>query len=62
MQVVLDQFEYSRARPNTVSYADISRILGVAAEEALYGNVNPEPIFRNAVQEANLYIQELDSN
>lgn len=60
MQVVLEQFDYARARPNTVSYADLSRILGVAVEEALYGNSNPEPILNQAVKEANTYIQALD--
>jgi ABC-type glycerol-3-phosphate transport system substrate-binding protein len=60
MQVVLEQFDYARARPNTVSYADLSRLLGVAVEEALYGNTNPAPILNNAVKEANIYIRELD--
>ncbi|MCK9526856.1 MAG: ABC transporter substrate-binding protein [Limnochordia bacterium] len=60
MQVVLEQFDYARARPNTVSYADLSRILGVAVEEALYGNTNPGPILDQAVKEANIYIRELD--
>ncbi|NLL47731.1 MAG: ABC transporter substrate-binding protein [Firmicutes bacterium] len=60
MQTVLEQFDYARARPNTVSYADISRILGVAVEEALYGNSDPGPILDNAVKEANIYIKELD--
>ena len=60
MQVVLEQSDYARARPNTVSYADLSRILGVAVEEALYGNINPEPILNQAVKEANTYIQALD--
>lgn len=60
MQVVLEQFDYARARPNTVSYADLSRILGVAVEEALYGSGNPQKILNNAVQEANVYIQTLD--
>ena len=62
MQVVMDQFDYSRARPNTTSYADLSRILGVAAEEALYGKADPGPILSNAVKEANLYIQALDNH
>jgi sn-glycerol 3-phosphate transport system substrate-binding protein len=60
MQIVLEQSDYARARPNTVSYADLSRILGVAVEEALYGNTNPEPILNHAVREANTYIQALD--
>lgn len=60
MQIVLDQFDYARARPNTVSYADLSRILGVAVEEALYGSGNPQRILDNAVQEANIYIETLD--
>lgn len=60
MQIVLDQSDYGRARPNTVSYADLSRILGVAVEEALYGNTNPKPILNNAVKEANTYIKALD--
>ena len=62
MQVVMDQFDSSRARPNTTSYADLSRILGVAAEEALYGKADPGPILNNAVKEANLYIQALDQH
>ncbi|HKM43600.1 MAG TPA: ABC transporter substrate-binding protein [Limnochordia bacterium] len=60
MQVVMEQSDYARARPNTVSYADLSRILGVAVEEALFGNTNPEPILNNAVKEANTYIKALD--
>ncbi len=60
MQIVLEQSDYGRARPNTVSYADLSRIIGVAVEEALYGNTNPQPILNNAVKEANAYIKALD--
>lgn len=60
MQVVISQSDYARARPNTVSYADLSRILGVAVEEALYGNMNPGPILDQAVKEANIYIDTLD--
>lgn len=60
MKIVVEQSDYSRARPNTVSYADLSRVLGVAAEEALYGNTNPAPILDSAVKEANIYIKQLD--
>jgi ABC-type glycerol-3-phosphate transport system substrate-binding protein len=60
MQVVLEQSDYGRARPNTASYADLSRILGVAVEEALYGNTDPKPILDQAVREANTYIETLD--
>ena len=60
MQIVLDQSDYGRARPNTVSYADLSRVLGVAVEEALFGNTDPQPILNNAVKEANTYINTLD--
>jgi len=57
VQVVIEQFQYARARPNEVSYADVSRILGVAVEEAVFGNLDPKPILDNAVAEANTYIE-----
>lgn len=57
IQVVIEQAQYAKARPNEVSYADVSRILGIAIEEALFGNIDPKPILDNAVLEANTYIQ-----
>jgi len=58
LQVVIRQAQYAKARPNTVSYADVSRILGVAVEEALFANINPQKTMDNAVLEANTYIFE----
>lgn len=58
MQVVIDQAEYAKARPNEVSYADVSRILGVAIEEALFSNLDPKPILDAAVEEANIFIEQ----
>ena len=58
VKVVIEQAQYAKARPNTVSYADVSRILGVAVEEALYANINPQKTMDNAVIEANTYIIE----
>lgn len=56
IQVVIDQAQYAKARPNVESYADVSRVLGIAAEEALHANVNPQKILDNAVLEANGFI------
>ena len=56
IQVVIEQAEYARARPNLVSYADVSRVLGIAVEEALFANIDPQQTLDNAVLEANGYI------
>lgn len=58
--VVIEQAPFGKARPNTVSYADVSRVLAVAVEEALFSNVDPKKALDNAVLEANGYIAELD--
>ncbi|HBG00153.1 MAG TPA: hypothetical protein DDW87_01070, partial [Firmicutes bacterium] len=56
IQVVIEQSKYAKARPNLVSYADVSRVLGIAIEEALYANIHPQQTLDNAVIEANGYI------
>lgn len=56
LKTVIKQAEFARARPNTVSYADVSRVLGIAVEEALYGKLDPQKILNNAVIEANSFI------
>lgn len=58
MKIVLEQAKYAKARPNTASYADVSRILGVAVEEVLFANSNSKRTLDNAVVEANTYIME----
>lgn len=56
IQTVIKQAQYARARPNVVSYADVSRVLGIAVEEALFANVHPQQTLDNAVVEANGFI------
>ncbi len=56
IQTAIAQSQYAKARPNQESYADVSRVLGIAVEEALYANTNPQRTLNNAVLEANGYI------
>lgn len=57
--IVVKQGEIARVRPNTTTYADMSVILAVAVEEALFGPSDPKAALDKAAVEANNLIKSM---
>lgn len=52
LETAFQELLYARARPNVISYADVSRVLGDAVERALYTGADPRMILSAAAAEA----------
>jgi len=54
--VALGELLYTRPRPNLSAYTEISRILGLALERALFGREDPQLVLEEAAEEAQRYL------
>ncbi|MFQ5795030.1 MAG: ABC transporter substrate-binding protein [Candidatus Bipolaricaulia bacterium] len=50
--VSIDGISYTRPRPNTPAYTDVSRVLAMAIERALFGRENPQQVLEEAARES----------
>lgn len=49
-QVIIDQMPYAIVRPNILAYAPGSREMGLAVEEAVFGNLDPQAVLDAAAE------------
>lgn len=56
-RVILEQMPYGVVRPNIAAYAPASREIGLAVEEAVFGNLDPAPLLRAAAERVNGMLQ-----
>jgi len=57
-QVILDQMPYGVVRPNIPAYAPGSREIGLAVEEAVFGNLDPKTVLDAAAEKVDAMLQE----
>ena len=55
-QVIIDQMPYAIVRPNILAYAAGSREMGLAAEEAVFGNLDPKAVLDAAAEKVDLLL------
>lgn len=55
-EVALEELLYTRPRPVLASYTEISRIIGLALEKALFGREDPRQVLEEAAEEAEQYL------
>lgn len=53
------QMAYARPRPNNETYPEVSRILGLAVEKALFSKADPKQLLDEAAVESNDYIKSV---
>jgi len=53
------QMAVARPRPNNETYPEVSRILGLAVEKALFSKADPKQLLDEAVVESNDYIKSI---
>ena len=53
------QMAYARPRPNNETYPEVSRILGLAVEKALFSKADPKQLLDEAAVESNEYIKSV---
>ena len=53
------QMSYARPRPNNETYPEVSRILGLAVEKALFSKADPKQLLDEAAVESNEYIKSI---
>ncbi len=53
------QMAYARPRPNNETYPEVSRILGLAVEKALFSKADPKELLDGAAVESNEYIKSM---
>jgi multiple sugar transport system substrate-binding protein len=56
-QVIVDQMPYGVVRPNIPAYAAASREIGLAVEEAVYGNLDPEATLSAAAEKVDALLR-----
>lgn len=57
-QVILDQMPYGVVRPNIPAYAPASREIGLAVEEVVFGNLDPQTQLDIAAEKVNEMLQQ----
>lgn len=57
-RVGVDEMSFARSRPNIPAYADASRVLGLAVEHAMFGNLDPVKTLQDAAAEVDLILEE----
>lgn len=57
--IIVSQSEYAQPRPNNETYPDVSRILGLAVEKALFAKADPRKLLDEAAVEADDYIKSI---
>lgn len=57
-QVIVDQMPHAVVRPNIPEYAAASREIGLAVEEAVYGELDPQATLDAAAAKVNAMLQE----
>ncbi len=57
--VMSDQMSVARPRPNNETYPEVSRILGLAVEKALFSKEDPKKLLDAAAAESNDYIKSI---
>lgn len=55
----VEQMDVAKPRPNVVSYADVSRVLGLAVERAVLSKEDPRKVLEQAAAEANDIIKSM---
>ncbi|MGE5572627.1 MAG: ABC transporter substrate-binding protein [Bacteroidota bacterium] len=56
---IAGQMAFARPRPNNETYPDVSRILGLAVEKALFSKADPKQVLDEAAAEANVFIKSI---
>lgn len=56
-RVILEQMPHGVVRPNIPAYAPASREIGLAVEEAVFGNLDPAPLLRAAAERVNAMLK-----
>lgn len=59
-EVALEELLYTRPRPVLAAYTEISRIMGLALERALFGREDPQQVLLEAAVEAQQYLSSCD--
>jgi len=57
--VMAEQMAYARPRPNNETYPEVSRVLGLAVEKALFSKADPKWLLDEAAVESNDYIRSI---
>jgi sn-glycerol 3-phosphate transport system substrate-binding protein len=53
------QMAYAKPRPNNETYPEVSRILGLAVEKALFSKADPKQLLNEAAVESDEYIKSV---
>jgi len=56
---IVSQSQFAKPRPNNETYPDVSRILGLAVEKALFGKEDPRKVLDEAAVEADEFIKSI---